>query len=86
MKKAKKKKKSTCRGFEPGAFGLSAKRYTDWATQAFILKLGEITYLNSDGFYHFAHPRVSAKVFAFPGLQTSLPSHWHQKLFYDSNW
>ena len=50
------------------------------------LKPPTLLKINSDGFLDLPRPRISAKVFALPGHKTSLPSNWHQKSFYDSNW
>ena len=86
LKKLRKRKKCLpWVGLEPAL--------SDYESRALSIRLSELAHLkpptllkiNSDGFLDLPRPRISAKVFAFPGHQTSLPSHWHQKSFYDLN-
>ena len=89
LKKLKKRKKGKkylpWEGLEPALSDCESRALSIRLSELAHLKPPTLLKINSDGFLDLPRPRISAKVFALPGHKTSLPSHWHQKSFYDSN-
>ena len=89
LKKLKKRKKGKkylpWEGLEPALSDCESRALSIRLSELAHLKPPTLLKINSDGFLDLLCPRISAKVFAFPGHQTSLPSHWHQKSFHDLN-